>query len=213
MTRLFKTIFSSGTVVVATSNRPPDDLYQVSSHPLDTLAADSATPPQNGLNREYFLSFIDLLKLYCKVHDMASNTDYRKQAIVCFWLDNTPSSRFYCHSQGCGERFFAKSIGKGPQLYENEMKGFEGLNGSAGWRTKTLPVAMGRSIEVSLKQQFETVALIPSSKCHQVEVHSGEFDAIKADFHTLCCTPRSANDFRALAAHAVSPLCQAKHLE
>ncbi|KEG08814.1 ATPase [Trypanosoma grayi] len=57
--RLFHAFYKMGLVVVFTSNRKPDDLY------LD------------GLNRESFLPFIELLKRQCVVHDMHSGTDHR----------------------------------------------------------------------------------------------------------------------------------------
>jgi len=59
MKRLFSILFERGAVVVATSNRPPEDLYL------------------NGLNRPLFLPFIPMLKDFCDVHDIASQTDYR----------------------------------------------------------------------------------------------------------------------------------------
>jgi predicted ATPase len=59
MKRLFTVLFECGTIVVATSNRPPEDLYL------------------NGLNRPLFLPFIPMLREFCKVHDIASETDYR----------------------------------------------------------------------------------------------------------------------------------------
>lgn len=57
--RLFEHLFAKGMVMVATSNRPPDDLYY------------------RGLNREYFLPFIPFLKRMSTIHNMDSSTDYR----------------------------------------------------------------------------------------------------------------------------------------
>eukprot|EP00040_Diaphanoeca_grandis_P029670 m.174177 g.174177 ORF g.174177 m.174177 type:complete len:569 (-) comp31756_c0_seq2:292-1998(-) len=59
MARLFAEYFKIGGVIVATSNRIPDSLYE------------------HGLQRSLFLPFIKTLKQRVVVHDMASTTDYR----------------------------------------------------------------------------------------------------------------------------------------
>jgi predicted ATPase len=61
MTKLFNNLWSHGTVLVATSNRPPKDLYL------------------GGLNRNYFLPFIDELQARCVVRHLDSLIDYRFQ--------------------------------------------------------------------------------------------------------------------------------------
>jgi len=61
--RLFRHMYNRGAVVVSTSNRAPDDLYQ------------------NGLQRELFLPFIALTKEQNKVHCLDSKIDYRMTGI------------------------------------------------------------------------------------------------------------------------------------
>jgi len=61
--RLFEQLFAAGVIVVTTSNRAPDDLYQ------------------NGLNRALFVPFIDLLKQHMLVHHLQSPTDYRQDRL------------------------------------------------------------------------------------------------------------------------------------
>ena len=62
--RLFERLFEDDVVIVATSNRPPDDLYK------------------NGLNRQLFLPFIALLKRKLDLVEIAGPHDFRLQQLM-----------------------------------------------------------------------------------------------------------------------------------
>ncbi len=57
--RLFNELFKNNVVIVATSNRPPDDLYK------------------DGLQRELFLPFIAMIKEKLEIAEISASIDYR----------------------------------------------------------------------------------------------------------------------------------------
>jgi cell division protein ZapE len=63
MSRLFAGLFDAGVTVVTTSNRHPDDLYK------------------DGLNRQLFLPFIELVKDRLDVMALDGPTDYRRDRL------------------------------------------------------------------------------------------------------------------------------------
>jgi cell division protein ZapE len=63
MSRLFTGLVEQGVTIITTSNRPPADLYK------------------DGLNREHFLPFIDLLNDRLDVLSLNGPTDYRRERL------------------------------------------------------------------------------------------------------------------------------------
>jgi cell division protein ZapE len=66
LSRLFTALIDGGVTVVATSNRPPSELYK------------------DGLNREHFLPFIALLEARLDILPLNGPTDYRLQRLGGF---------------------------------------------------------------------------------------------------------------------------------
>ena len=77
--RLFEALFNLRVILVATSNRPPDDLYK------------------DGLNRDLFVPFITMIKTRLKVIEVAGPKDFRldrlRGAKTYFFPTTAPESR------------------------------------------------------------------------------------------------------------------------
>ena len=72
LARLFEALWEEGVVVVATSNRPPKDLYK------------------NGLNRALFVPFIEMMPDHLVIFDFDGKTDHRLRALTAAPVYQTP---------------------------------------------------------------------------------------------------------------------------
>jgi len=72
LSRLFEALWARGVVVVATSNRPPDDLYK------------------HGLNRNLFEPFIDMMPEHLIIHEFVGETDHRLRQLTAAPVYYTP---------------------------------------------------------------------------------------------------------------------------
>jgi cell division protein ZapE len=75
LSRLFKTLFDEGVVVVVTSNCPPSDLYK------------------DGLQRALFLPFIGLIEERLDLLKLNGPTDYRRETIKRVGMYLIPNSK------------------------------------------------------------------------------------------------------------------------
>lgn len=141
--RLFEALFARGVTLVATSNRPPEDLYK------------------DGLNRQLFLPFIDMLKSAMDIVAVRGPVDFRLDRLRASrtWL--TPNDKA---SQGEFERLWADMLDGAPEV---------GATLEVLGRKMRLPRAVGGLARSSF-----------SSLCQQA-LGPQDYLAIAERFHTL----------------------------
>lgn len=144
LNRLFGHLFKRGIVLVTTSNRPPDQLYE------------------GGLQRDLFLPFIALLKERCIVHAIGSSTDYRKL--------NDAEEGFYFYGEGASVRLREKfqiltdgNLAKPTEVevvMGRKLQVPFGANGCAYFQFHELcEMPIGAADYFGLFRQFHTLAL------------------------------------------------------
>ena len=153
--QLFTSMLERGAIIVATSNRPPQDLYL------------------NGLQRDRFLPFIDLLESKCRIVSMwDSDIDYRLVQAV-----NTASNTVYFvgDEQRCNfEELFNKCV----HSTDGNSTLLESINiqtSTAGERTIRIPIA---SLEYGVARfSFDHLCRKPMG--------AADYLAIGQTFHTV----------------------------
>ncbi|MBL4689949.1 MAG: AFG1 family ATPase [Rhodospirillales bacterium] len=141
--RLFEVLFEQGVIVVATSNRPPRDLYK------------------DGLQRELFEPFIDMIEDKMDVLELDGGVDYRLERLQAMDVYLTPHS-----------------IEAGARLDED----FRSLSIGGHARPVTLTV-QGR--DIIIPQAAEGVAMAGFADLCAQPLGPGDYLEIARCFHTL----------------------------
>ena len=148
LSQLFSVLFQRGTVIVATSNRHPSTLYE------------------GGLNRGYFLPFIDLLCHHCIIHDIDASIDYRSlgaEGIETFFFSLNSDN------DDLGSQY--NDVLRG---HWNEEKSVE----------KTLDTAFGRKLNVATSADGSIAKFTFDQLCN-VELGSSDYRAIAQYFNLI----------------------------
>lgn len=172
VTRLLDGLWSRGVVLVATSNRPPDDLYL------------------NGMNRPDFLPFIERLKQECIVRQLASGKDYRvlryeDSLLTSSEQDNTSLPKVAYFSPTTQE-----NIEQFTQSYREEVQ-----------RMKETTVSIRNvSFHRERKHNHIVVPITGSNRFLELIDAEPNYGIGLVDFQQLCHSDRGAADFHALGA-------------
>jgi cell division protein ZapE len=141
--RLFEALFAQGVVIVTTSNRHPNDLYK------------------DGLQRERFLPFIDMLNEKLTVVQLDSNIDYRLQRLRAMDAYLSPAN---------------------DQASAKLLSNFDALSTGSEPRKRELNVN-GRTITV--KKAVEGVGLTNFHDMCAQPLGAGDYLALAGAFHTF----------------------------
>lgn len=144
--RLFTLLLAEGVVIVATSNRPPEDLYK------------------DGLQRDQFLPFIELLREKLDIFHLESATDYRLQQLKSL-------TQTYLHPLGAAaDQFLSESFhkltqGEQPHTHTLHMQGrtleLNKVHGDIAWCTfeELCARPLGAADYLEISQEFQTLLL------------------------------------------------------
>ena len=159
MRRMLGELFASGCIFVATSNRPPEDLYK------------------GGLNRQSFLPAIELLQRACVVQSMndatdGESTDYRRMTSA------SDVKMFHAPlSEGMEREMDAAFMA---------LSGGHGENSGEVQADRVLEVMMGRQLTVTATR--DGVAKMGFADLCGRPLGAADYMAVAENFHTLLLT-------------------------
>jgi protein AFG1 len=165
LSQFFGELWKRGVVVVATSNRHPQKLYE------------------GGLNRGYFLPFIELLQKYCLVHHLGDDKlgsegqDYRR---IRSRLDMPDGDN------QCGDYFYLTQEGSGQQRTSHEMdqlfRSFQNQHSQTTSNNQPLNLVVKFQRNISISRYHSNVIA-------------------RFTFDELCRTELGSSDYHAIANH------------
>lgn len=147
LSRLFGELWKQGVVLVATSNRHPSELYL------------------NGLNRQYFLPFIEQLQGNCIVRNIGIDKDYRQ--------DNVSQQGSYLVPDS------AKNNAKLWDMYNAEL-----VKRNQASKQETVAVMMGRTLTLQH-------ANLACKACYVSFAELCDTDKGASDYQSLCAHYRT----------------------
>ena len=171
MSRLFRALIVDEEVtIVTTSNRPPDDLYK------------------DGLNREHFLPFIDLIRQRLDVMPLNGPTDYRMERLSGIDSWHTPL---------------------GPPATERVREAFFRLTDHSPEDAENVPsreLEVGGKRTIHVPKSFRGVAVFSFKRLCGEARGAADYLAIARAYHTVIIVgiPQMGPDMRNEAARFVS---------
>jgi predicted ATPase len=175
--RLFTGLWEQGCVVVATSNRPPQDLYL------------------NGLQRDRFLPFIELLKQECEVVSMwESEKDYRLilKSMDALDVPSPSTTGVSGHANGSNDEMKRKKRKIQKVYFEGGREArkefdelFYDLVGSSVSVTPTSLRTQGRKVPIPQASLVKGIARFQFEDLCQKALGAADYLIIGQHFHTV----------------------------
>src|SRR4030088_1798549 len=182
LARLFETLFGEGLTVIATSNRKPDDLYM------------------DGLQRDRFLPFIDLIKQRLEILELGGEHDYRLDRLGNFDAYLTPSGAWA--NAKLDEAFRALSGGADGEPRVLRTQGREGGIPPASWRPGgAWPNAKRDEAFRALSGGADGEPRVLRTQGRDVDIPRAAPGVAMAHYLDWCAKPMGAADFLCIAEH------------
>ena len=174
--RLFTILFKLNVILVTTSNRPPDKLYE------------------GGINRASFVPFISIVQESMVVVGMNGVIDYRKEEEEEEDINNddstttTTTNSSLISTMSLLPRYICRTIEPSATIRKQLVDDWfaTGGNDENGSHSETIPVAMGRSVHIT-KSNTNCAILTFDEVCNR-PLGAADYIALSARYDVLIIT-------------------------